>query len=550
MTAYNVAGLESTFSNEISYTVPVSTGWPPVMITSCAKLATGNMTIHGRGLTNQNCILLATSSLTPPVRWTPIATNLFDAQGLFACNDLKATNFARRFYRIEAVPVSAPPPPPVSTITIAADSGTLAAPFTSSNGIIWQTVTTTVTTGGRAAYTFTVTNAGNYTVSAQVNAPSEAANSFYVNIDAEPTDPLMTWDIHPLTTGFMSRTVSWRGNGTEAAPQYAPRVFALSAGTHQLIVRGRDGNTQLGTLTVAPYLLITNCAKLPTGNRAIRGTGVANQNCVLLAASSLTTPVVWTAIATNVSDAQGIFTCNDLQATNYASRFYRMELIPPSATPPPVGIIAFAADSGTLTAPFTANHGIVSQSVATGVTTGGRAAYTFTITNAGNYTISAVVNAADGGGNSFYLNIDAEPTDPIMIWDIYPLTTGFMSRTVSWRGNGTDITAQYAPKVFALSAGTHQLIVRGREADTQLGMITISPYLLITNCAKLSTGNLAIGGTGVANQTCVLLAASSLTAPITWTPIATSVSDAQGRFTFTDSQAANYARRFYRVQGQ
>jgi hypothetical protein len=51
---------------------------------------------------------------------------------------------------------------------------------------------------------------------------------------------------------------------------------------------------------------------------------------------------------------------------------------------------------------------------------------------------------------------------------------------VSWRGNGvldtnspSGFDAQFTPQVFNLSAGTHQLIVVGREANTQLGQITI-----------------------------------------------------------------------------
>ena len=92
---------------------------------------------------------------------------------------------------------------------------------------------------------------GATTVSAQVNAPNDSANSFFVNIDAEPTNPVMIWDV-PITSGLTSRTASWRGNGTPDSNQYAPKVFALTAGTHQLIVRGREGNCQLGTITIAP----------------------------------------------------------------------------------------------------------------------------------------------------------------------------------------------------------------------------------------------------------------------------------------------------------
>jgi hypothetical protein len=74
-----------------------------------------------------------------------------------------------------------------------------------------------------------------------------------------------------------------------------------------------------------------------------------------------------------------------------------------------------------------------------------------------------------------------------MIWDV-PVTSGFVSQTASWRGNGianstspSGLTAQYAPKVFSLAAGTHQLILRGREGNCQLGTITIAPTTLSAN---------------------------------------------------------------------
>jgi hypothetical protein len=137
--------------------------------------------------------------------------------------------------------------------------------------------------------------------------------------------------------------------------------------------------------------------------------------------------------------------------------------------------LVLSATSGLITAPFVADaNGYIYQPIQTGVADGGSAVFTFTATNSGSYTVSALVSAPNDGANSFYVNIDAQPTDPLMIWDI-PVTTALTSQTVTWRGSGTDITPQYTPKVFALSAGVHQLIVRGREAGAQLGQITIAP---------------------------------------------------------------------------
>jgi hypothetical protein len=143
--------------------------------------------------------------------------------------------------------------------------------------------------------------------------------------------------------------------------------------------------------------------------------------------------------------------------------------------------LSFQSYAGVITAPFTTNGGYVSQTVdvssngQAGVTNGGRAVYAFNISTAGNYTVSASVNAPNSASKSVWVNMDVLPTDPTMIWDVYPYTSGLENRTVSWRGGGTATNNQFAPQVFTLSAGTHQLIIVGREPGVQLGRITVAP---------------------------------------------------------------------------
>jgi len=135
--------------------------------------------------------------------------------------------------------------------------------------------------------------------------------------------------------------------------------------------------------------------------------------------------------------------------------------------------LSFSSTAGLVLDPFVSNAGAISQPAETGVADGGQAIYAFNITSAGDYTITGSVSAPDANANSFFLNIDGQPADPSMIWDVPP-TTGFTNQVVSWRGTGSDTVPQFSPKVFTLSAGTHQLIVRGREANVQLGAITIT----------------------------------------------------------------------------
>src|SRR5208337_3320318 len=82
-------------------------------------------------------------------------------------------------------------------------------PFILTNGGFFQTVCTGLTNGGRACFHFAITNAGDWVVRAKVEAPPNETNSFYVNIDAEPEDPKMIWDIAP-TAGFQDKFIFWR----------------------------------------------------------------------------------------------------------------------------------------------------------------------------------------------------------------------------------------------------------------------------------------------------------------------------------------------------
>jgi len=143
------------------------------------------------------------------------------------------------------------PLPSTSIVLDSVNSGVISYPFIADDGAVYQTdYTPDPAQGGEAIYNFTLSEPGNFVVSAMVNAPDSDSNSFFLDIDAEPTNPEMIWDI-PVTCGFENRTVSWRGSGTEDANQFDPMVFTLSAGTHQLIVRGCEANCQLGTITVS-----------------------------------------------------------------------------------------------------------------------------------------------------------------------------------------------------------------------------------------------------------------------------------------------------------
>jgi len=139
------------------------------------------------------------------------------------------------------------------------------------------------------------------------------------------------------------------------------------------------------------------------------------------------------------------------------------------------GVISIEAEAGTFSGSFAVLDGSIYQTeTTTDVSEGARVEYQFEVTVSGEFVISGLVNAADFGSDSFYVNIDGEPTNE-MLWDV-KVTTGFEERLISWRGNGTPTESQFVPAVFYLSAGTHTLVIIGRESNTFLDKVEIIAY--------------------------------------------------------------------------
>jgi hypothetical protein len=146
---------------------------------------------------------------------------------------------------------------------------------------------------------------------------------------------------------------------------------------------------------------------------------------------------------------------------------------PASAASAPAAAATIPASAAKLTAPLALKDGVISQPAQTELAEGGKAVFDFTVEKPGTYVIHAVVDGSAEDSNSFYLNIDAPPEDPVMIWDI-DVTSGFEERVVSWRGSGDAENDEFKPKKFQLTAGAHKLIIVGRE-PAKLKSVSIRP---------------------------------------------------------------------------
>lgn len=148
-----------------------------------------------------------------------------------------------------ALSVLAASPTNGQSLLFEAESGQINAPFVVTNGCIWQHVQTGPTNGGRAVYHFTITNAGSFVILARVLSPQSANNAFYVNIDREPEEPAMVWDV-PRLNEFTNQLVSWRQDPARVNAVFVRKVFALCEGTHQLIIRGGGGGILLDHFSI------------------------------------------------------------------------------------------------------------------------------------------------------------------------------------------------------------------------------------------------------------------------------------------------------------
>ncbi len=328
VTAYSTNGLESEYSNEITYTV---SNTPPAISLSSPANGTvytapatiglaANVTANGHTISQvqfyNGATLLGTDASAPySFSWNSVSAGTYSlsAKLIYDSGSTVASGVAN-------VTVAAARPP--SGLTFAADSGLISAPFLATNGTVFQPMETTITASGEATYTFNIVNAGNYVVSAVVKAPNDGQNSLFVNIDAEPTDPLMIWDI-PVGAGFINRTVSWRGNGSwlPETAQYNPKVFALSAGTHQLIIRGREADTTLASISITPTPPKLQIRTRPGGSIVLSLTGQPNQTYSVMGSLDLK---AWTFVGTATLNSNGSGQYTDLAANSRRTWFYRL----------------------------------------------------------------------------------------------------------------------------------------------------------------------------------------------------------------------------------
>jgi len=93
VTAYDILGLESDFSNEVSYTVPGPVSQPRLQSTMWPD---GTFFVSGGGAPGRTYQIEASTDLST---WTVLAVVMADGSGSFEFADWEATYYPSRFYR-------------------------------------------------------------------------------------------------------------------------------------------------------------------------------------------------------------------------------------------------------------------------------------------------------------------------------------------------------------------------------------------------------------------------------------------------------------------
>jgi len=90
------------FTNSVVATLTVFDPLP--VITGVAANSDGSFTLNLAGAPGSTYILETTTNFISPVIWQPVATNTFDASGVWQFIDIQAVNFQQQFYRLKLAP--------------------------------------------------------------------------------------------------------------------------------------------------------------------------------------------------------------------------------------------------------------------------------------------------------------------------------------------------------------------------------------------------------------------------------------------------------------
>lgn len=142
----NTNALSATNLNGFVYVLPPPAPPTPATIVPGSMVKAGaNLTFVWQGATNSTAALLSSTNAGPDAVWTPVATNVFGANGLSTNSVAINPNEPKRFYGLSV---------PSAIVVVSAPTGLQTIPSGSTNaiGLAWNPSATSEVTGYRIVY--------------------------------------------------------------------------------------------------------------------------------------------------------------------------------------------------------------------------------------------------------------------------------------------------------------------------------------------------------------------------------------------------------------
>jgi hypothetical protein len=465
VTAYDTAGLESDFSQEISYT-PAFSNTPPNISDLSDRVinedtSTGPISFTVGDAETPNSLVLSAFSSNPTL--VPGGNLILGGSG--TSRTLNVTPALNQFGSA-AITVSVSDGQLsvsnsfVLTVTAVNDTPTIA-------NIADRTIDQNTSTGPIA---FTIgdveTAAASLVLSAGSSNPSlvpvqnivfgGSGSSRTVNVNPATNQTGTATISVTVSDGERSATDSWVLTVRATASSNAPPVLStvrsttIFSGGTSLPVRFSVSDPESSPDTLRVWGVSSNPSLIPNSDIVFQGSG-SNRTLTVTAAPNLTGSAT---ITLNAEDSSG----------NRTSTSFGVTVV---ARPAQLVYLPFEAEAGAIVSPMRGytNGSIVY--VATTSASQGTVTFQFSISEPGNYIIWARHLSPDNSRDSFYVAVDGVETT-------YPTAIGTWSTNWQW----TRVTAPGSggtqdPRVLNLAAGTHTVAFRGNEAQCGLDRIVI-----------------------------------------------------------------------------
>jgi hypothetical protein len=258
-----------------------------------------------------------------------------------------------------------------------------------------------------------------------------------------------------VSDGARSASDSWMLTVRATATSHTPPVLStvrsttIFSGGTSLPLRFSVSDAQSPPDTLRVWAVSSNPSLIPESNIAFEGSG--SNRTLTVTAANLTGNAT---ITLNAEDSSGGRTSTTFGVTVVAR-------------PAQLVYLPFEAEAGTVVSPMKRYIDSPVTYVTSTSKQHGSVSFDFSITEPGNYIIWARHLSPNGGHDSFFVSMDGIEAD-------YQ-TTDTWSMNWQWTRVNLQTSAGTTtdPRVFNLSAGTHQLIFRAQEANCPLDKLII-----------------------------------------------------------------------------